>query len=66
MSTACVGNLLARLSQVPDPRGRKGIRHPLSAMLAAVVSGLLCGVGNYTELVEWLHDLPIDFPCDGS
>lgn len=61
MSTACVGNLLARLAQVPDPRGRKGIRHPLSAMLAAVVSGLLCGVGNYTELVEWLHDLPIDF-----
>jgi len=25
-------------------------------MLAAVVSGLLCGVGNDTELVEWLHD----------
>lgn len=61
MSTACVGNLLARLAQVPDPRGRKGIRHPLSAMLAAIVSGLLCGVGNYTELVEWLHNLPIDF-----
>jgi len=61
MSTACAENLLARLAEVPDPRGRKGIRHPLSAMLAAIVSGLLSGVGNYTELVEWLHDLPIDF-----
>ncbi|MBA4029626.1 MAG: hypothetical protein C0478_01735 [Planctomyces sp.] len=61
MSTACAGNLLARLAQVPDPRGRQGRRHPLSAMLAAVVSGLISGVGNDTELVEWLHDLPVDF-----
>jgi hypothetical protein len=30
-------------------------------MLAAVVSGLLSGVGGYDELIEWLHDLPIDF-----
>lgn len=61
MSMACAGNLLARLAQVPDPRGRQGRHHPLSAMLAALVSGLLSEVGNYTELVEWLHDLPLDF-----
>lgn len=61
MSTACAGDLLTRLAQVPDPRGRKGRRHPLSAMLAAVVSGLLSGVSGYDELVEWLHDLPVDF-----
>jgi len=30
-------------------------------MLAAVVTGLLSGVSGYDELVEWLHDLPIDF-----
>ncbi len=61
MSMACGGNLLSRLAQVPDPRGRKGRRHPLSAMLAAVVSGLLSGVAGYDELVEWLQDLPVDF-----
>jgi hypothetical protein len=33
----------------------------LSALLAAVVSGLLSGVGGYDELIEWLHDLPVDF-----
>ena len=61
MSSARAGCLLAVLSQVPDPRGRKGRRHPLSAMLAAVVCGLLCGARGYEGLVEWLHDLPVDF-----
>jgi hypothetical protein len=30
-------------------------------MLAAVVCGLLSGVRGYEPLVEWLHDLPVDF-----
>ena len=60
MSSARAGNLLTQLSQVPDPRGRKGRRHPLSAMLTAVVCGLLCGNRGYSALVEWLHDLPVD------
>ena len=58
MSTACGGGLLASLSQVPDPRGRKGRRHELSAMLTAVICGLLCGVRGYEALVEWLPRLP--------
>ncbi len=57
---ACAGNLLSRLAQVPDPRGGKGRRHPLSAMRAAVVSGLLSGVAGYDGLVEWLPDFPVD------
>lgn len=61
MSSARAGDLLTILSQVPDPRGRKGRRHCLSAMLAAVVCGLLSGVRGYVPLVEWLHDLPVDF-----
>jgi hypothetical protein len=28
-------------------------------MLAAVVCGLLCGNRGYSQLVEWLHDLPV-------
>lgn len=60
MSSACGGSLLTYLSQVSDPRGRKGRRHPLSAMLTAVVSGLLCGNRGYAAIVEWLHDLPVD------
>lgn len=60
MASACAGSLLTILSQVPDPRGRKGRRHPLAAMLNAVVCGLLCGNRGYAAIVEWLHDLPVD------
>lgn len=59
MSSAPGGSLLAVLAQLPDPRGRKGRRHSLSAMLTAVVCGLLCGNRGYTQLVEWLHGLPV-------
>ena len=60
MEPARAGNLLSYLSQVPDPRGRKGRRHSSSAMLTAVVCGLLCGARGYAGLVEWLHDLEVD------
>lgn len=60
MSSACGGDLLALLSQVPDPRGRKGLRHSLAAMLTATICGVLCGARGYESLVEWLHELPVD------
>jgi hypothetical protein len=49
------------LSQVPDPRGRKGTRHPLSAILTAVVCAVLSGANGYRPIVEWLHKQPVDF-----
>ena len=60
MSSACGESLLASWSQVSDPRGRKGRRHSLAAMLTAVASGLLCGNRGYKAIAEWLHDLPVD------
>jgi|GEM_PF-2776041 len=60
MASACGGSLLTYLSQVPDPRGRNGRRHSLSAMLTAVVCEILCGNRSYSALVEWPHDLPVD------
>ena len=41
-------HLLDRLAEVPDPRKKKGLRHPLKAMLAVLVVGLLCGHKGYT------------------
>jgi hypothetical protein len=60
MSSACGRDLREVLSQVPDPRRRKGRRHSLSALLTAVVCGVLCGARGYVALVEWLHELPVD------
>lgn len=60
MQSARAGSLLTHLSQVPDPRGRNGRRHPLGAMLTAVVCGILCGNRGYAALVEWLHDQTVD------
>ena len=45
--------MLAMLAAIPDPRGRKGRRHPLAAMLAAIVCGLLTGARGYQAIVQW-------------
>ena len=54
-------HLLDMLAKVPDPRKKKGRRHPLAAMLALTVVGLLSGQRSYTQIAKWarLHpDLP--------
>lgn len=51
---ACAGkSLLAMLAAIPDPRGRKGRRHPLAAMLAAIICGLLTGARGYKAIAQW-------------
>lgn len=55
MPSAPAGSLLLALQQIPDPRGRQGRRHSLSAMLAAIVCALLCGSRSYSAIVEWIH-----------
>ncbi len=59
MTSAPGRSLLAFVSQVPDPRGRQGLRHPLSAMLATVVCAVLCGARSYQAIVQWLHLQPV-------
>ena len=46
-------HLLIMLAEVPDPRNKKGQRHPLPAMLALTVVGLLCGQRSYTAIAKW-------------
>lgn len=54
MSMSPAGDLLAVLAQVPDPRGRQGIRHPLAAMLAAVICAVLSGARGCEGIAEWV------------
>ena len=54
MGDSCLaGNLLELLAQIPDPRGRKGRRHPLAAMLTAIVCAILTGSRGYRAIAQW-------------
>ena len=52
-ASPAAGSLLSLLAQIPDPRGRHGRRHPLAAMLAAIVCGILTGARGYKAIAQW-------------
>ena len=47
------GGLLRALSQVPDPRARRGVRHSLSAILAVALCAVLAGARSFTAIGQW-------------
>ncbi len=55
MQPAASRDLFAALEQVPDPRGRQGQRHPLTAMLAGIVCATLCGARGFRPIAQWLR-----------
>lgn len=50
--------LLDILAEVPDPRHKKGKRHPLSSILALIVIGLLTNHKGYTSIATWARNQP--------
>ena len=56
MEAHATGHLLSFLAAVPDPRSRRGRRHPLPALLAAVCLALLCGARSYAAIAQWMAD----------
>ena len=56
MNDPAAGGLLAILAAIPDPRGRKGRRHPLAAMLAATICGILTGARGCTAIAQWIEN----------
>jgi predicted transposase YbfD/YdcC len=50
--------LLDLLAGLPDPRARRGIRHRLATVVAAVVCAVVAGCRSYTAIGEWVADLP--------
>ena len=51
-------HLLDILAEVPDPRKKKGKRHPLKAILGLIVIGLMCNQKSYTAIATWGRTQP--------
>jgi len=48
--------LLAALRRVPDPRDRRGIRHPLTAILAVAACAVVAGARSFRAIADWVAD----------
>jgi hypothetical protein len=48
--------LLDLLSQVPDPRERRGRRHQLAGLLAAGAAAVIAGSRSFTAIGRWAAD----------
>ena len=55
MTTRPASGLLELFRQLPDPRGRQGLRHSLPAMLAAIVCAVMSGYWSYAAIEQWIH-----------
>ena len=51
-------HLLDILAEVPDPRNKKGKRHPLVSILALIVIGLMSNHKGYTSIATWAGNQP--------
>jgi hypothetical protein len=51
-------HLLAYLATISDPRGRRGRRHPLVAILATAAAAVLGGARSMAAIAEWAADAP--------
>ena len=52
--------LLDLLSQVPDPRKRRGRRHPLAGLLATGIAAVIAGSRSFAAIGQWAADASPD------
>ena len=54
------GGLVDALATVPDPRHRRGIRHPVRGILAVSVAAVLAGARGFQAIAEFAAELAPD------
>lgn len=55
----CSGlSLVERLVRLPDPRHRRGVRHPFVAVLLIAASAVASGTRSYTAIGQWADSAP--------
>jgi predicted transposase YbfD/YdcC len=53
---AAPAGLLACLAKVTDPRKRRGVRHPITAIVALALAATLAGAQSFVAIGEWVAD----------
>jgi predicted transposase YbfD/YdcC len=53
-----VADLRDYLRVVPDPRDRRGVRHPIGSILLIAAAAVLAGARSLTAIGEWAADAP--------
>ncbi|WP_329456739.1 ISAs1 family transposase [Streptomyces sp. NBC_01497] len=48
--------LIQLLGRIPDPRCRRGVRHPVGALIAVSVCAVVAGARGFTAIGEWARD----------
>jgi predicted transposase YbfD/YdcC len=48
--------LLSLLAQIPDPRRRRGRRHPLAGLLAVGIAAVIAGSRSFAAIGQWAAD----------
>ena len=48
--------LLDLLAQIPDPRRRRGRRHPLAGLLASGIAAVIAGSRSFAAIGQWAAD----------
>src|ERR1700753_839045 len=60
ISAARTQSLLDLLAEVPDPRKRRGRRHPLAGLLAAGIAAVIAGSRSFAAIGQWAADAGTD------
>jgi predicted transposase YbfD/YdcC len=55
---ACDGDLAGCFAAVPDPRRRRGIRHPLPVILGLAAAAVLAGCVTLADITAWISSAP--------
>ncbi|MFJ9381387.1 transposase family protein [Streptomyces sp. NPDC101455] len=50
--------LVKRLQVLPDPRRRRGVRHPFVAVLLVAASAVVAGARSYAAIGQWSANAP--------
>jgi predicted transposase YbfD/YdcC len=55
-----IAGLPARLATLPDPRDRRGRRHPFVAVLLVACSAVVAGARSFAAIGQWARNTPQD------